>query len=74
MNIKPMDVDLEAITLLDRAMFDRSESAGVAGNSQWGLDIGMLEDNWNPYDLSAPERNGRVREGSDSECEVSDQC
>ncbi|KIK66490.1 hypothetical protein GYMLUDRAFT_239427 [Collybiopsis luxurians FD-317 M1] len=43
-------------------MFDRSENAGVAGNSQWGLDVGMLEDNWNPYDLSAPEmeRNERA--------------
>ena len=52
-------------------MFERSENAGVAGNSQWGLDVGMLEDNWNPYDLSAPERNGKEQEGSDSECEVS---
>ncbi|KIK66734.1 hypothetical protein GYMLUDRAFT_238970 [Collybiopsis luxurians FD-317 M1] len=53
--IEPVDADLEAITFLDHAMFDRSEAAGFAGNSQWGLDIGMLEDNWNPYDLVAPE-------------------
>ena len=52
-------------------MFDRSEEAGVAGNSQWGLDIGMLEDNWNPYDLSAPEKNGNECEGSDLEQGVS---
>ncbi|KAF5371934.1 hypothetical protein D9757_011489 [Collybiopsis confluens] len=67
--IMPLDVDMEALILLDRVMFDRSEDAGVAGNSQWGLDVGMLEDNWDPYDLFAPERNGQVRQGNDElEC------
>lgn len=66
--IKSADVDLEAIKHLDHAMFDMSENAGVGGNSQWGLDIGMHEDNWSPYDNDAPEMGigADHREGSDS--------
>ncbi|KAF9061883.1 hypothetical protein BDP27DRAFT_1428441 [Rhodocollybia butyracea] len=65
--IDPIDVDYEAMIHLDRAMFDWSAQAGVSGNEQWGLDAGMHEDNWYPYGLSAPERNGNEREGSESE-------
>ncbi|KAG7100263.1 hypothetical protein E1B28_002036 [Marasmius oreades] len=30
-------------------MFDGSTNAGHAGNCQWGLDIGIHQDNWSPY-------------------------
>lgn len=74
--IKSADVDLEAIKHLDHAMFDMSEMAGMAGNLQWGLDIGMHEDNWLPYDNDAPEMGigTEHREGSDSELQVSCKC
>ncbi len=39
-----VNVDMEALILLEMHMFDRSEDAGVAGNHQWGLDAGMHQD------------------------------
>jgi hypothetical protein len=31
-------------------MFERSQAAGIAGEYQWGLDVGDHQDAWNPYD------------------------
>lgn len=53
---KSVDVDVEALEILDQHMFDRSEAAGPAGNCQWGLNKGMNENNWDPWDVGAPER------------------
>ncbi len=36
-----MDIDMEALILLEMCIFDRSEDTGVAGTHQWGLDGGM---------------------------------
>ncbi|THU97222.1 hypothetical protein K435DRAFT_663093, partial [Dendrothele bispora CBS 962.96] len=63
------DVDLEAITILERIMFDQSEKAGQAGNQQWGLDAGPHEDGWNPY-IDDPFASEAKRQGSDSELQV----
>ncbi len=55
--IKPdvVDVDMEALVILEKRMFDTSEDAGIAGNHQWGLDIGMHQDNWYPWNSHGPE-------------------
>ncbi|KAF5387469.1 hypothetical protein D9757_007782 [Collybiopsis confluens] len=65
--IEPADVDMEAMVLFDWAMFDRSKKAGVAGNMQWGLDVGMHEENWNPYFPEGPEIYEELRKGNQSE-------
>ncbi|KIK64086.1 hypothetical protein GYMLUDRAFT_241299 [Collybiopsis luxurians FD-317 M1] len=65
--IEPVDVDMEAMVILDWAMFDRSEKAG---NMQWGLDTGMHEDGWNPYIPPGPEIEDQLREGNESETQV----
>ncbi|KAK1224322.1 hypothetical protein PQX77_012773 [Marasmius sp. AFHP31] len=44
-----VDVDLESLLLLELRMFNRFREAGHAGNCQWGLDIGINQDNWWPY-------------------------
>ncbi|KAL0572914.1 hypothetical protein V5O48_009047 [Marasmius crinis-equi] len=44
-----VDVDREALAILERKMFDRSRSAGQAGNCQWGLDAGIHQNGWFPY-------------------------
>ncbi|THU94636.1 hypothetical protein K435DRAFT_860354 [Dendrothele bispora CBS 962.96] len=64
-----VDVNYEAISILEEVMFDRTINAGIAGNCQWGLDVGPLEDNWFPY--NGPEaQQDNLREGSESELEV----
>jgi hypothetical protein len=62
--LEPVDVDMEAIELLDWAMFDRSKEAGLAGNQQWGLDKGGHEDGWNPYNPAGPETDNEIWKGS----------
>ncbi len=66
-----VDVDMEALILLEMRMFDRSEDAGIAGNHQWGLDVGMHQDGWYPWSSNGPEGEKQVREGNESELEVS---
>lgn len=46
-----VDVDLESLAHLELRMFDRSREAGHAGNCQWGLDIGINQEDWWPYRL-----------------------
>ncbi|KAJ7580069.1 hypothetical protein C8J56DRAFT_795369, partial [Mycena floridula] len=50
-----VDVDREALSNLEAAMFEDSNEAGRAGNSQWGLDAGYHQDYWNPYYDLLPE-------------------
>ncbi|KAE9383944.1 hypothetical protein BT96DRAFT_950926 [Gymnopus androsaceus JB14] len=59
-----VDVNFEAISLLDKIMFDRSERAGHAGNDQWGLDAGPHELCWGPT-FSGPDvtEHGQEHEG-----------
>lgn len=68
--IEPADVGMEAMELFDWAMFSRSKKAGVAGNMQWGLDVGMHEDNWNPYYPGGPEIDEEIRKGKQTELKV----
>jgi hypothetical protein len=71
-----VDVDLEALRILEALIFDISEEAGVAGNQQWGLDAGAHLCNWNPWSEYGPERHvANKREGDDDvECQVSYLC
>lgn len=46
-----VDVDLEAIQLLEDNIFAQTHLAGKAGLQQWGLDIGVHQDRWKPYGL-----------------------
>ncbi|KAJ7579870.1 hypothetical protein C8J56DRAFT_795722 [Mycena floridula] len=48
-------VDREALSNLEAAMFEDSNEAGRAGNSQWGLDAGYYQGCWNPYYDLLPE-------------------
>jgi len=48
-----VDVNYEAIRILDKIMFDKSKREGIAGNDQWGLDAGPHELCWEPS-LSGP--------------------
>ncbi|KAK0488135.1 hypothetical protein EDD18DRAFT_1029208, partial [Armillaria luteobubalina] len=66
-----VDVDMEALILLEKRMFDTSEDAGIAGNYQWGLDISMHQDGWFPWSSRGPEGDKDIREGNESELEVS---
>uniref|UniRef100_A0A8H7XLT6 Uncharacterized protein n=1 Tax=Psilocybe cubensis TaxID=181762 RepID=A0A8H7XLT6_PSICU len=43
------DVDLECLSFLEEEMFENSLRAGIAGNYQWGLDVGNHQDDWKPY-------------------------
>ncbi|KAF5329617.1 hypothetical protein D9619_009245 [Psilocybe cf. subviscida] len=45
-----VDVDKDALLQLEEQMFERSARAGVAGNYQWGRDVGGHQGYWNPYD------------------------
>ncbi len=71
--IKPdaVDVDMEALVVLEKRIFDTSEHAGIAGNHQWGLDVGMHQDGWFPWSNRGPEGDKEAREGNESELEVS---
>ncbi|KAK0486624.1 hypothetical protein EDD18DRAFT_1111160 [Armillaria luteobubalina] len=66
--IASVDVDMEALRMLEDRMFDTSEDAGIAGNCQWGLDVGMHQDNWCPWKFGGENGKG-VREGTESELE-----
>ncbi|KAK0432697.1 hypothetical protein EV421DRAFT_2000250 [Armillaria borealis] len=65
-----MGCTTDALVLLEKRMFDTSEDAGIAGNHQWGLDIGMHQDNWYPWNSPGPEEEKETHEGNQSEIEV----
>lgn len=44
-----VDVDREAVMILEKEMFEYSKESGVAGNWQWGLDAGSHQEGWVPY-------------------------
>ncbi|KAF9071317.1 hypothetical protein BDP27DRAFT_1419113 [Rhodocollybia butyracea] len=64
---KIIDVNFEAISLLDKIMFDESDRAGVAGNHQWGLDVGPHELAWTPQINHQSVTTAKQREGNDEE-------
>lgn len=65
-----VDVDREAVVLLEEVMLEDSKRAGVAGSQQWGLDAGDHQECWPVY-VGLPQswRPGD-REGSENEYEV----
>ncbi|KIK64589.1 hypothetical protein GYMLUDRAFT_240566, partial [Collybiopsis luxurians FD-317 M1] len=63
-----VDVNFEALHLLNKIMFDESQRAGVAGNHQWGLDVGPHEGGGDPQ-LIGPDVTpyDMKRDGNDDE-------
>ncbi|KAK1228155.1 hypothetical protein PQX77_008812 [Marasmius sp. AFHP31] len=53
------DVDKQALSLLEDAMFLPDLNPGPPGQQQWGLDVGIHQDNWDPY-VQFPDHQGRV--------------
>ncbi|KAK0191826.1 hypothetical protein F5146DRAFT_1037293 [Armillaria mellea] len=53
---------------LTRIIARGPEEAGLAGDCQWGLDIGIHQDNWYPWKFRGENDKG-VREGTESEVE-----
>jgi hypothetical protein len=66
-----LDIDLEALKILEHPMFSHSKDAGEAGNYQWCLDKGIHENNWNPWDSLAPENTIGYKAWEASEPRVS---
>ncbi|KAF4621743.1 hypothetical protein D9613_012157 [Agrocybe pediades] len=44
-----VDVDRECIRLFEDRLFENSKESGMAGNEQWGLDVGSLQGGFYPY-------------------------
>lgn len=65
-----LDVNSEAISILDKIMFDKSERAGIAGNDQWGLDAGPHEQCWEPSSSGPSVTQNKKREGDDDDIEL----
>ncbi|KAJ8089597.1 hypothetical protein PM082_014853 [Marasmius tenuissimus] len=53
------DVDYQSLALLEDRMFDPKFNPGVAGNQQWGLDIGIHQDAWDLY-VHFPDDRGKI--------------
>ncbi|THU75107.1 hypothetical protein K435DRAFT_881621 [Dendrothele bispora CBS 962.96] len=53
-------------------MFARNEDAGPAGNVQWGLDKGMLENNWDPWDENSPQNEIGYQRRVESDIETTE--
>jgi len=43
---------LDAVQVLERALFSQTSDSGDAGLQQWGLDVGKHQDGWDPYEES----------------------
>ena len=67
--LESVDVDREALKALEEKMFECSSKAGPAGNMQWGLDAGPLQNSWSPYLLDWSD--GTYQPESETEGDVS---
>ncbi|KXN89732.1 hypothetical protein AN958_05272 [Leucoagaricus sp. SymC.cos] len=47
--LEVIDIYLESVAALECLMFEVSSEAGLAGQHQWGLDVGDHQDKWDPY-------------------------
>jgi hypothetical protein len=65
-----VDVDRECLAAFERRLFECSAVAGPAGNWQWGLDVGHLEQGWCPYNLTPDDWNDGTYEGNEEELQV----
>lgn len=54
-DVRPVhaDIDMMIVSILEDHMFDMRKIAGPAGNMQWGLDVGILQETWSPYELGS---------------------
>lgn len=68
--LSDVDVDRDCLQILEELMFERSARAGVAGNYQWGLDVGENQDSWDVYGGLPPHWNHEDRDESEGELEV----
>ena len=66
-----VDVDKDCLERLEEEMFERTDRTGLSGNWQWGLDAGHHQDGWDPSFGVLNSWEGKTREGSDTELEVS---
>ncbi|KAK0435039.1 hypothetical protein EV421DRAFT_1716984, partial [Armillaria borealis] len=66
-NFTIINIDLEAHEIFEFRLFSQSEEAGVAGNQQWGIDVGCHQDNWYPY---STDHDDDYRFGTESKVEV----
>ena len=66
-----VDVDKECLERLEEEIFKRTDQTGPSGNWQWGLDAGHHQDGWDPAFGVPKTWEGKTREGSDTELEVS---
>ena len=64
-----VDVDREAVLILEKAMFEYSKETGASGNWQWGLDAGDHQGKWVPY-LHLPQEWSPGDRDSESESEL----
>ncbi|KAF9256959.1 hypothetical protein L218DRAFT_949560 [Marasmius fiardii PR-910] len=53
------DVDLQSLTLLEDKMFSPNFNLGDAGQQQWGLDVGIHQYNWDPYEYFPDSKGGK---------------
>lgn len=68
--LSDVDVDKDCLRILEELMFERSARAGVAGNRQWGLDVGEHQDGWDVYGGLPSYWNREDRGESEGEMEV----
>ena len=68
-NSKPdgIDVDQEAVKVLERAMFEISKAAGLASHYQWGLDAGNHQQQWNPFQNTPSDWHDEIMSDFDEE-------
>ena len=67
-----VDIERECLARLEEEMFERSQAAGIAGEYQWGLDVGDHQEAWNPYDGLPAHWNHADRLESNDEKNVSE--
>lgn len=60
-----VDINFEAVAILDKIMFDKSKRAGAAGNHQWGLDVGPHELAYDPQFNGPDITHGQKYQGDD---------
>ncbi len=65
-----VDIERECLMAFEELLFERSSRAGVAGNCQWGLDVGEHQGGWDPYIGLPSTWNHEDRDESEGEVEV----
>ncbi|KAF8992127.1 hypothetical protein BDQ17DRAFT_1460186, partial [Cyathus striatus] len=66
-----VDVEKECLHAFERRLFECSARAGRAGSGVWGLNVGPLQDHWNPYSNIPHDWSDENFEAHESDLEVS---